>query len=98
MISVLRTHGVDFLLVLSLSPVTNFGQPVSNMTDSIDRLFCIDVTTDYTQGNSEESETLFKWTIATDHFQEWTEPNLGQGPLGRANPDSNPLWAKVTTH
>lgn len=39
---------------------SNFAQLVSNMTDSIDRLFRIDVTTDYTQGNSEESETLFK--------------------------------------
>lgn len=39
---------------------SNFEQPLSNMTDSIDRLFRIDVTTDYTQGNSEESETLFK--------------------------------------
>lgn len=37
-----------------------FEQPARNMTDSIDRLFRIDITTDYTQGNSDESETLFK--------------------------------------
>jgi len=39
---------------------SNFEQPVSNMTETIDRLLRIDITTDYTLGNSEKSETLFK--------------------------------------
>lgn len=48
---------------------SNFVQPVSNMSNSIDRLLRINIINDYTQSHSEESETLFRRTLATDHFR-----------------------------